>query len=191
MRETGALWLLLLAQAAVDAAAQSPLPTGFGTLSLGAPWSTVEHLAGYTELTRPATGWDRLVHECGYRSGVIALDRGRLLVTTRDFRITSLGRVTPIEPGSDIVAVAQSVIEQYGPPARRTLRDALGATTEHAPSAAYVDLEYDGAAQARFTVSAAPLWEFRISITHNASRQFEERNTSCAHERERAERKPP
>jgi len=191
MTERLALAVLLAVLAAPDlrAAAGTPLPTGFGAVTLGTPWAEVEALGGITELTRPASDWERLVHACGYRSVLLDVDQGRLLVTAQDSQVTELSYVTPIREGSDVMAVAQLVMQNYGQPRQATLRDELGTITLDPSRANYVVLDYDSSGKARFAISGAPLWEYRISLEHAAARRLENTTLRCAREREQEQAK--
>ena len=185
-RRTALPALLALLAAPALHGAGSELPTGFGPLSLGAPWSDVEAVGGVTELTRPTSDWERLVHACGYRSAMLDVDRGRLLVTAQDSRITKLSYVTSIQEGSNVMDVAKLVMRSYGQPRQATLRDEFGTITLDPTQASYVVLEYDAAVKARFSISAAPLWEYRISVEDGAARRLENLTLRCAREREKA-----
>jgi hypothetical protein len=183
--------MLLFACACAGARAQTPLPEGFGPLSLGAPWSEVERSASYTDLTRAGSDWERHVYECGYRSAVMEADDARVLITAQDSRITALSHVTRIEPGSDVMQVAELVMQTYGQPSRATLRDEMGAITIDRKRATFVVLDYDGAVQARFSVSGEPMWEYRVSIEHDEARRLENRTLRCARERHQEPAKQP
>jgi hypothetical protein len=167
------------------AAATTPLPTGFGPVSLGTPWEEVVAAGQVSELTRPASAWEHIVHACGYRSAELRLEDGRLLVTAQDAQVTALSHASPIAPGSDVMQVAQRVVERYGQPHRTTLRDAFGTVIVEEARARFVVLEYDGPVKARFAVSGAPLWEYRVSVEHRDARRLENRTLRCAREREK------
>jgi len=186
MRERVRTLLAVGALACGSAAVAADLPTGFGTLTLGMPWSDVERAGGYTELTRATNDWERFVYQCGYRSAQLAAGQGRVLITAQDSIVTELSYVTPIQPGSDVMKVAQLVMDNYGQPQRATLRDELGAITIDQTRARYVVLEYAAAVEARFVVSGDPLWEYRISVEDGASRRLENRTLRCARELEKA-----
>lgn len=186
MAEGARLLALACALAATGALRSAELPTGFGALQLGMPWSEVERAGAHTELTRATSDWERLVYQCGYRSARLALEQGRVLVTAQDATITGLSYVIALQTDSDVMKVAQRVIDSYGQPQRATLRDALGAITIDQSRARYVVLEYSGPVQARFTVSGEPLWEYRISIEDASARRLENRTLRCARELERS-----
>ena len=186
MRDPRHAAIVLLAMLPALAVARNPLPTGFGPLALGTPWSDVEAATSYTELTRATSDWERFVYECGYRSAALSVDNGRLLVTAQDATVTALSYVTPIEPDSNVMKVAELVMKSYGQPKRATLRDELGTITIDQQRVAYVLLEYTGPVQASFAVSGDPLWEYRISIRHRDARRLENRTLRCAREREKA-----
>lgn len=177
---------LASALAAAGALQAAELPTGFGDFRLGMPWSEVERVGGHTELTRATSDWERFVYQCGYRSARLVLEQGRMLVTAQHATVTELSYVTPLTADSEVMAVAQRVMDSYGPPQRATLRDALGAITIDQSTVRYVVLEYSGAVQARFSVSGDPLWEYRISIEDASSRRLENRTLRCARDLEKA-----
>lgn len=183
-RERALVLACALAAAVPGTAAE--LPTGFAGLSLGMPWSEVERAGGYTELTRPASNWERYVYQCGYRSALLSLEQGRMLMTAQDFVLTELSYVTALQTDSDVMKVAQRVIDSYGQPQRATLRDALGAITLDQARARYAVLEYSGPVEARFVVSGEPMWEYRISIEDGSARRLENRTLRCARELENA-----
>lgn len=185
MAERARALLLVCALAGTGAASGADLPTGFGSFALGMPWSEVERVGGYTELTRPTSDWERFVYQCGYRSAQLALEQGRVLLTAQDSIVTELSYVTPIQADSDVMKVAQLVMDSYGQPQRATLRDALGAITIDQARASYVVLEYSGPVDARFVVSGEPMWEYRITIEDSAARRLENRTLRCAREREK------
>jgi hypothetical protein len=173
-----------LAAAATAVAASTPLPTGFGPVSLGTPWSEVVATARVSELTRVASTWERLVRACGYHSAELRLEEGRLLVTAQASQVTGLSYATPIAPGSDLAQLAAGVMRRYGPPLQATLRDAFGAVVVDEARARHVVLEYDGAVKARFAVSGAPLWEYRVSVEDHDARRLENRTLRCARRRQ-------
>jgi len=180
------LALLALLAASDLRAAGSALPTGFGPVSLGTPWPEVAALGGVTELTRPTSDWERLVNACGYHSAQVDVERGRLLVTAQNSRVTELSYVTPLQEGSNVMDVAKLVMQSYGQPRQATLRDEFGTITLDPSQATYVVLEYDASVKARFAVSGAPLWEYRISLEDAAARRLENLTLRCAREREKA-----
>ena len=186
MAERSRALALACALAAAGAVRAAELPTGFGAFSLGMPWSEVERVGAYTELTRATSDWERFVYQCGYRSARLALEHGRVQVTAQDATVTGLSYVTSLQADSEVMKVAQLVMDSYGQPQRATLRDALGAITIDQSRVRYVVLEYSGPVQARFTVSGEPLWEYRISIEDASSRRLENRTLRCARELEKA-----
>lgn len=186
MADLGRALILACALAAAGPITAAELPTGFASFSLGMPWSDVERVGGYTELTRPTSDWEKHVYQCGYRSAQLTLEQGRVLITAQDSVLTELSYVTALQADSDVMKVAQLVMDNYGQPQHATLRDALGAITIDQASARYVVLEYAGPVEARFVVSGEPMWEYRISIEDPNARRLENRTLRCARELEKA-----
>jgi hypothetical protein len=174
----------LVAAATTAVAAATPLPTGFGPVSLGTPWNEVVATAGVSELTRATSSWEQLVRACGYHSAELRLEGGRLLITAQASQVTGLSYATPIAPGSDLAQVAAGVMRRYGPPLQTTLRDAFGAIIVDESRARHVVLEYGGQLKARFAVSGAPLWEYRVSVEDHDARRLENRTLRCARRRQ-------
>ena len=165
--------------------AQTALPAGFGSFALGMHWDDVQSNAEFVELTRINSEWERLVYDCGYRHAQISTDKGRLLVTLEDFTVTELSYVTAIQKGSNLMQVAQLIINNYGQPQQATMRDALGAVTIDQSIANYITLEFGGDKQARFEVSGAPMWEYRISIEGSDLRGTQNRTIRCARKQQK------
>lgn len=176
----------LLPMVASLAHAQTPLPTGFGPISLGSSWETVEAAGATTMLTRASGKWEQNMVHCGYRSARLSVDQGSLLVTAQHATVTELSYATPIRAGSDLMQAAALVIETYGQPERATLRDEFGTVTIEQSRARYVVLEYVGPVEARFSISGEPLWEHRIGIADRNRRRLENQTVRCAREREKA-----
>ncbi|MFT5173499.1 MAG: hypothetical protein ACI8W7_001676 [Gammaproteobacteria bacterium] len=168
-----------------SAHAQTALPTGFGSFTLGMHWDDVQSSTGLVELTRINSAWERLVYDCGYRHAQITTDKGRLLVTVEDFTVTSLSYVTAIQKDSNLMQVAQLIINNYGQPQQATMRDALGAVTIDQSTANYITLEFGGDKPAMFEVSGAPMWEYRISIQNGDLRGTQNRTIRCARKQEK------
>jgi hypothetical protein len=165
--------------------AQAALPTGFGSLTLGMQWDAIHANNELVDLTRTTSTWERLVYDCGYRHAQSNTANARLLMTAEDFTLTQLSYVTGIEKGSNLMRVAQLVINSYGQPRQATMRDALGAVTIDQSAANYITLEFDGPNHATFVVSGAPLWEYRISIQSADLRRAQNRTIRCARTQEK------
>ena len=179
------VWLLLAALAPSPAAAE-PLPEGFGGINVDMPWSTVE--TGYRTqlLDSPVTAWDGYVRDCGYRAVRIDADSGELRVQADDFTVTAVSFVSPIEPGSDLLAVADLVLDRYGEPERATQRDGLGRVTLDRAEVRYVTLEYEDPRPVEFSIAGAGVWEYRVEVRSAEARYHLNRMLRCARERERA-----
>jgi hypothetical protein len=180
-----ALGLTCAGLGSVSHAQQSTPPSGFGSLTLGMSWDDVQSSNELVELTRFTSEWERLIYECGYRRAQLAMGEARLLVTAEDFTITRLSFVTAIDKGSNLMQVAQSIIDSYGQPRQATMRDALGAITIDQSAANYVTLEFAGDSHVEFVVSGNPLWEYRISIEDGNARRVQNRTIRCARTREK------
>jgi len=180
-----ALGLTCAGLGTVSHAQQSALPTGFGSLTLGMSWDDVQSSGELVELTRFTSEWEHLVYECGYRRAHLTMGKARLLVTAENFTITRLSLVTAIDKGSNLMQVAQLVIDSYGQPRQVTMRDALGAITIDQLAASYITLEFAGESDVEFVVSGNPLWEYRISIEDGNARRAQNRTIRCARTREK------
>ncbi len=175
---------LLLAVLA-GGAAGAELPRGFAGIEVGARWEEVAERFAARELEQPASPWDRKVSECGYRYLEVEAERGRILVTINGEVVTAVSYLTPIEPGSDILAAADLVMRTYGQPERATLRDINGQVTLDRARARFVTVEYRRPRPVEFTVSGAPLWEYRIQVEEPQHRWYENKTLRCARARER------
>lgn len=173
---------LLLARSA----SAEPLPDGFGGISVDMPWSAVESGFQVAPLDQPVTGWDTHVRDCGYRAVRIAADSGELLVQADDFTVTAVSFVSPLTPGSDLLEVAELVLQSYGQPERATQRDALGQVTLDRAAVRYVTLEYEDPRPVEFSIAGAGVWEYRVQVRSEQARYHLNRMLRCARDRERA-----
>jgi len=173
------LWLMILPLlticAGASAASQNSLPSGFANINLRDPWDRVANGRVLKDLNTVNSDWERYVSECGYRSALLETKNGRVLVTANDFQVTAMSFSAGIKPGSNLMAVANQIIKQYGQPKQATLRDILGIVTIDPNRVQHVLLHYNGAVRADFAVSGAPLWEYRISIVDKNERRIENR----------------
>ena len=120
------------------------------------------------------------------RQQILETEAGTLLVTVNGSVITALSRLTPLEPGSDLLEAAERVIDTYGQPEQATLRDASGRITLDRNRARFVTLEYRQPRPVEFSLSGAPLWEYRIAIQDPRQRWHENKTLRCARAREQA-----
>ncbi|MCA8967296.1 MAG: hypothetical protein KDC48_20615 [Planctomycetes bacterium] len=185
MRSIRRLCLLLGMVLATSVAAED-LPTGFGGITIGMPWGEVEARFPFEPRDQPVTAWDGFVRECGYRSVRIPAENGELLVEADDFTVTSVSYVSPIQPGSDLLAVADLVLRSYGQPDRATQRDALGQVTLDRAAVQYVTLEYGDPQPVVFTVAGGALWQYQVQVRSGQERWHMNRMLRCARDRERA-----
>jgi len=180
----GALAGALLALPGAGAAAE--LPTGFGGIEIGDAWTSAESLHPFREVADASSRWDRYIRECGYRAVVVDAGDGRLLVTVNDFVVTGLSYATPLEPGTDVMEVAQTVLDAYGQPDVAVMRDVYGSVTIDPGQVNYVTLEYEAPDAVRFSVSGRSLWSYQIQVEHEHRRWHENRTAQCARELDRA-----
>ena len=157
-----------------------PLPVGFGGVNVGMAWSDVEAGFRYESRDFPATVWDEHVRSCGYRSVRIAADNGELLVEAEDFTVTSVSYVSPIAPGSDLLAVADLVLASYGQPERATQRDILGNVTLDRAAAQFITLEYSDPQPVLFSIAGANLWQYQVQVRYQHERWHLNRMMRCA-----------
>jgi len=168
--------------------AAAELPNGFGGIALGAKWDDLAESYPGRDLERVESPWDRYVRECGYRTLEINADKGRILVTLNDSIVTELIYITSIKQGSDVSAVADLVMRNYGQPESAAMRDLFGQVTIDRKRVNFVALEYRRSRMAEFTISAAPLWEYRIRLRHRQFRWHENKTLRCARAKEKAAR---
>jgi hypothetical protein len=181
--------LVLLSTSALTpgAHAQSTdLPTGFGPISVGQAWIDIEGNFPYTDLSDASSLPERLAQECGYKHVRMATEQGSLLVTTNDFVVTELVLVSSLNEGSDLMAVADLVMQTYGQPKLASMRTTLGLTTIDRTRVNHIEIAYEGEHAVSFFVSGASLWEYQISVRFNRSRWHQNKTYRCAREREKA-----
>ena len=179
------LGLMLVATASAEV-----LPNGFGGITVGMPWTDIEGRFSYESRDTPATAWDNHVRACGYRSVRIPADSGELLVEAVDFTVTSVSFVSPIKPGSDLLAVADLVLRNYGQPRRATQRSAVGRVTLDPAAVQYITLEYGDPQPVVFSVSGAELWNYQVQVRFEHERWHLNRMLRCARDRERTTAAP-
>ena len=177
--------LLIASMGAGSAHAQSDLPSGFGGISVGAAWTDIENAYEFRRLDSSSTPLDRFAAECGFRSLALDAQEGELLVTVNDFVVTDIGYITPIQPDSDLVAVADLVMRNYGQPDRASMRNLLGQVTIDRDQVNFVTLEYRQKKAVEFTLTGRDQWEYRIRVRYEHHRWHENRTMRCAREREK------
>ncbi len=172
--------LLSLAWGVAPAAGHSSLPVGFADINLRDTWDSVENGRSLKDLNTVSSDWERYVSDCGYRSVLLETGNNRVLITGNDFQVTAMSFSAGIKPDSNLMAVANQIIKQYGQPRQATLRDVLGTVTIDPSQVRHVLLSYDAAVSAEFSVSGAPLWEYRISIRDKDEKRIENKTLRCA-----------
>lgn len=180
------LALLLLAPALVTA--QSELPTGFGGIDIGSPWSSVEEQHDFELLDGRSAPFDEYAHECGYRTALLVTDKGELLVTANDFVVTELSYIAAIQPDSDLLAVADLVMQNYGQPDRASMRNPFGRVTIDREQVSFISLEYSQPRPVEFTVSGQGIWQYRIRVVHEQLRWHQNKMLRCARGMEKSAR---
>ena len=183
LRHAIAVLVCLLFGAASQA---ETLPSGFGGINVGMAWSDVEAGFRYEYRDQPVTVWDEHVRTCGYRSVSVAAQSGELLVEAEDFTVTSVSYVSPIESGSDLLAVADLVLASYGQPERATQRDILGNVTLDRAAVQFITLEYLDPQPVLFSVAGAGLWQYQVQVSYQHQRWHLNRMMRCARDREKA-----
>ncbi|MEM7408519.1 MAG: hypothetical protein AAF458_24755 [Pseudomonadota bacterium] len=164
-------------------AAQSLLPTGFGTVNIGAAWDEVSAGFDFRDLSDASTLLERLNQECGYKTALVNSDDGDLLITVNDFIVTDLSYATPLEPNSDLMAVADLVMQTYGQPKSATMRDAIGKATLDRARVSHIELRYDAKNPVTFYISGAAVWQYQINVQYAQKRWHQNKNTRCARQR--------
>ena len=168
-----------------SAHAQSELPSGFGGISVGADWGDIESDFEFRRLDSSSTPLDRFAAQCGFRSLALDAQKGELLVTVNDFVVTDVAYITPIQPESDLVAVADLVMKNYGQPDRASMRNLLGQVTIDRDEVNFVTLEYRAKKAVEFTLTGREQWEYRIRVRYEHHRWHENRTMRCARELEK------
>lgn len=177
--------VLLLCHA--GAAAQlTELPAGFAGIKVGDPLDDVAAQYELKNLDGLATPWDTYVHECGFRNASLAAENGELLITFNDFVVTELSYITPIKPDTDLLAVADLVMQNYGQPDRASMRSIFGKVTIDKDEVNFITLSYRSPRRVEFTISGRKLWQYRITVRFEQDRWHENNTLRCAREKEKA-----
>ncbi len=183
-----ARWCALVAAVLFSGAGlaqQSELPTGFGGINVGDKWEDVADNFELQDLDGLATPWDTYVQECGYRNALLKAEKGELIITFEDFIVTDLSYITPIKPDTDLLTVADLVMQNYGQPDRASMRNIFGKVTIDKDQVNFITLTYGSPRAVEFTISGRDLWEYRIAA-HYARKRWHENNTlRCARELEK------
>ena len=77
------------------------------------------------------------------------------MVTINDFIVTDLSFATPLQEGSNLMDVADVVMQTYGQPKAATMRDAFGKATLNNRRVNHVELRYEAKNPVTFFVSGA------------------------------------
>lgn len=173
----------LLTLVAHAASAQS-LPQALGGIAVGTPWGEVEASHAMSSIERPLSDRDALASLCGYRAARVVTGDGELIVQADDFVVTAVTEITAITPGSDIVAIADTLLATHGQPAHATMRDVQGNMTLERERVRFVALEYDTPRRVLLTVSGEPLWRVQSRVEFEQARWHLNRMTRCVRERE-------
>ena len=175
----------LLLVAFTSAAAQTDLPHGFGGISVGAGWEDIEGRFEFQRLDASSTPLDHYASQCGFRSLTLETQDGELLLTVNDFVVTDIAYVTAIQPDSDLLAVADLVMQNYGQPDRALMRNLLGQVTIDRDEVNFITLEYRNRRAVQFTIAGREQWEYRIRVRFEHHRWHENRTMRCAREKEK------
>ena len=165
---------------AIGSIANAQLPTGFGPIAVGQAWIEIEGKFQYRDMSDASTLPERFSQECGYKQVSVTTDKGYLLVTINDFVVTELSLITSINPGSDLMAVADLVMQTYGQPKSAAMRTALGQATIDRQRVNYIVLEYDSEHPVTFYVSGANLWEYQTKVSFARGRWHQNKTYRCA-----------
>ena len=177
---------VFLSAFAVSTADAAELPAGFGGINVGDSWLDVQGRRDYESLADLSSPWGRHVQECGYYSVRLPADKGQLLITVHDFVVTDLSYVTPINEGSDLLAVADLVMNTYGQPDSAAMRNAVGTVSIDKDDVNYITLDYSkGARPVQFNISGRALWRYQIKVRYEHYRWHENRTYRCAREKEK------
>ncbi len=175
-------FILLLASslACLPARALTDLPRGFAGIAVGAQWADIESQFDFQDLAPPTTPWDEHVAQCGYRSVLLDTDNGELLLTVNDFVVTDISYTTPIKPDSDLLAVADLVMQSYGQPDSASMRSVTGDVTIDKDKVNFITLAYNRANGVVFAISGRELWQYQISVRLERYRWHENKTLRCA-----------
>jgi hypothetical protein len=164
---------------------QSDLPTGFGGINVGDKWEDVADNFELQDLDSLATPWDTYVQECGYRNALLEAENGKLIITFEDFVVTDLSYITPIKPETNLLTVADLVMQNYGQPDRASMRNIFGRVTIDKDQVNFITLTYGSPRTVEFNISGRDLWEYRIAARYPRKRWHENNTLRCARAREK------
>ena len=184
-RTTRTVLPALLLLAAAGAAAASELPKGFGGIDVGDSWNDIQARFHFRNLAGIVSPWDRYVSECGYRAVQLDAKNGVINVTANDFVVTEVSLTTPIKSGSDVLGVADLVMQTYGQPDAASMRNQLGAVTITRDDVNYVTLDYHSPREVRFTISGRDLWRYQVRVLFQQHRWHENKTLQCARAKDR------
>ena len=159
---------------------QSALPTGFGGINLGDNWTEIQSQHNYQTLDEMTDSWDDHIRACGYETVLIETEKGELLVTVQNFVVISLSFSTAIQPGSDLLQVADLVMQTYGQPDRAAMRNLFGRIKIGKEDVNFVLLEYHQPQRVEFTISGRGLWRYQIQLRHQQFRWHQSESRNCA-----------
>ena len=180
--------LVLACHAPLNAA--TDLPSGFGGISVGDQWPTIEGAYTFESMNTTTSGWEELVAACGYRSVRLSAENGELLLTVNDFVVTDISFVSPIKEDSDLVQVADLVMKNYGQPDRASMRDRVGNITIDQGRVNYIALDYkSGKKIVQITIAGNALWRYQVKVLYEHQRWHENKNLQCARQREAEQKK--
>ena len=176
---------LPLLGAAALAFAQNPLPSGFGGVSVGMKWDEVASQFELQSLDGAGSSLDEFAAQCGYRTALLPVDQGKLLLTANDHIVTEVAYITTIKAGSDLVAAADLVMQSYGQPAQASMRDLSGQVTIDPGKVNFVNLSYGSKRKVEFSLSGRDLWQYQVSVTYEHYRWHQNKTLRCARDLER------
>lgn len=178
----GCVTLLVFALAQAQ---PSETPAGFGGITIGDSFEDVSAKFPLQNLDGLATPWDTYLYDCGYRTARLDAEKGELLITFNDFIVTQLSYITPIKPDTDLLAVADLVMQNYGQPDLASMRSLFGTVTIDKDDVNFITLTYTKPRKVEFTISGEDIWEYRITVSFERSRWHENSTTRCAREKEK------
>lgn len=167
------------------AIAQNPLPSGFGGVSVGMKWDEVASQFDLQSLDGTGSSLDEFAAQCGYRTALLPVDNGKLLLTANDHIVTEVAYITTIKPGSDLVAAADLVMQSYGQPGQASMRDLSGQVTIDPLKVNFVNLSYGSKRTVEFSLSGRDLWQYQVSVRYEHYRWHQNKTLRCARDLER------
>ena len=179
----------LMLAVALAQAQPNETPAGFGGITIGDKFEDVSAKFPLQNLDGLATPWDTYLYECGYRTARLDAEKGELLITFNDFVVTQLSYITPIKPDTDLLAVADLVMQNYGQPDLASMRSLFGTVTIDKDDVNFITLTYRRPRKVEFTISGEDIWEYRITVTFERSRWHENKTLRCARDLEKEARK--